>query len=147
MRRAFQRRMLPHSLAMALSLPLAGYVQAQEVEFDKSRQLLHRKVLDRLDDVLGPAADIFTTAGVERMTLPWLLYVTYVQRPEQESTELADLETGKELLNPLPAERRRRGLLSIGGGIATILAMIEFAREGCTREDPTMKPLRQPAML
>ncbi|MDH0291318.1 hypothetical protein N7414_19520 [Pseudomonas sp. GD04087] len=101
----------------------------------ESRQLLHRKVLDRLDDVLGPAADIFTTAGVERMTLPWLLYVTYVQRPEQESTELADPETGKELLNPLPAERRRRGLLSIGGGIATILAMIEFAREGCTRED------------
>lgn len=101
----------------------------------ESRQILHRKVLDRLDEVLGPVANIFTTAGVERMTLPWLLYVTYVQRPEQESTELADPETGEELLNPLPAERRRRGLLSIGGGLATVLAMIEFAREGCTRED------------
>lgn len=40
MRRAFQRRMLPHSLAMALSLPLAGYVQAQEVEFDIPPQAL-----------------------------------------------------------------------------------------------------------
>ncbi len=40
MRRAFQRRMLPHSLAMALSLPLAGYVQAQEIEFDIPPQAL-----------------------------------------------------------------------------------------------------------
>ena len=40
MRRAFQRRILPHSLAMALSLPLAGYVQAQEVEFDIPPQAL-----------------------------------------------------------------------------------------------------------
>ncbi len=26
-------------------------------------------------------------------------------------------------------------MLGIGGGAATVLAMIEFAREGCTRED------------
>lgn len=101
----------------------------------ESRQILHRRVLDRLDEVLGAEADVFTSAGVERLTLPWLLYVAYVQSPEQESTEVADPETGEEMLNPLPAERRRRGLLSIGGGLATLLAMIEFAREGCTRED------------
>jgi 5-methylcytosine-specific restriction protein B len=69
------------------------------------------------------------------LTLPWLLYVGHVQNPEAEATEIADPVTGEEKLNPLPPERRRRGMLAIGGGTATIQAMIEFAVDGCSRED------------
>ena len=96
---------------------------------------LHRRVLDRLEAVLGTAAPFLSPAWVERMTLPWLLYVTQLQEQEAESTEISDLATGEEKLNPLPADRRRRGLLAIGGHTSTIRAMIEFAKEGCTRED------------
>ncbi len=111
-------------LAYALGLPLRGV-----------RRHLHRLVLNRLAEVLGVVPDYFSQEGVTRLTLPWLLYVTYVQNPEAESTEKSDPVTGEELLNPLPPERRRRGMLAIGGGPSTIQAMIEFAAEGCTRED------------
>lgn len=96
---------------------------------------VHRAVLDRLDEVFGQAGEAFSLPEVERMTLPWLLYVDHVQSPQPEATETADSASGEERLKYLPPERRRKGMLSIGGGMATVLAMIEFAREGCTRED------------
>ena len=96
---------------------------------------LHRIVLERLDNVLGEPEKGLSTPTLERMTLPWLLYMKFVKEQEAESTEIADPATGQERLNPLPAERRRRGMLAIGGGIATIRAIIEFAKEGCKRED------------
>lgn len=99
------------------------------------RQALHRMVLDRICAVIGEAEDVFTQEGAGRLTLPWLLYVAHVQNPEAEATEVADPVTGEEKLNPLPPERRRRGMLAIGGGTATIQAMIEFAVDGCSRED------------
>lgn len=96
---------------------------------------LHQRVLERLEDVLGKREKGLSTPSLERMTLPWLLYMKFVREQEAEATEIADLATGQERLNPLPAERRRRGMLAIGGGIATIRAIIEFAKEGCKRED------------
>ena len=96
---------------------------------------LHRSVLERLDDVLGEREKGLSIPTLERMTLPWLLYMKFVREQETEATEIADPATGQERLNPLPAERRRRGMLAIGGGIATIRAIIEFAKEGCKRED------------
>lgn len=111
-------------LAFAMGLPLRG-----------QRRHLHQLVLNRLNQVLGEVPNTFSREGVARLTLPWLLHVNYVQDPEAESTEKSDPLTGEEKLNPLQPERRRRGLLAIGGGTATIQAMIEFAAEGCTRED------------
>ncbi|MEN1579725.1 hypothetical protein AAIH51_15060 [Pseudomonas aeruginosa] len=96
---------------------------------------LHRAVLDRLDQVLDHPGEVLGLQAVERMTLPWLLYVDHVQSPQPEATETADVVSGEMRLKYLPPERRRRGMLGIGGGTATVLAMIEFAREGCTRED------------
>lgn len=96
---------------------------------------LHRGVLERLDEVLGKRDKTLSTPMLERMTLPWLLYLRFVQEHEAEATAIADLSTGQERLKPLPAERRRRGMLAIGGGVATIRAIIEFAKEGCKRED------------
>lgn len=96
---------------------------------------LHRTVLDHLGTVLGQSGEVLSLQAVERMTLPWLLYVDHVQNPQPEATETADAVSGEVRLKHLPPERRRRGMLGIGGGTATVLAMIEFAREGCTRED------------
>lgn len=111
-------------LAYAMGLPLRGV-----------RRHLHRLVLNRLTEVLGSAPDYLSREGTSRLTLPWLLFVTYVQNPEAEATEKSDPLTGEEVLNPLPPERRRRGMLAIGGGTGTIQTMIEFAADGCTRED------------
>lgn len=96
---------------------------------------LHRAILDRIDSVLGSAGEALSSQVIERITLPWLLYVDHVQNPQPEATETADSLSGELRLKHLPVERRRRGMLGIGGGTATVLAMIEFAREGCTRED------------
>lgn len=96
---------------------------------------LHRRVLDRLDKVIGSVDTPFSKEGAARLTIPWLLYMNHVQTPEAEPTEISDPATGREMLNPLPPERRRRGMLSIKGGTSTIQAMIEFAAEGCSRED------------
>ncbi|MDE1912703.1 hypothetical protein HX807_06000 [Pseudomonas sp. D8002] len=94
-----------------------------------------RWVMARLKGVLDDPGPGLTQFFVEHMTVPWLLYVNHVQKAELEATEVSDLATGEERLNPLPADRRRRGMLAIGGGSSTIRSMIEFAREGCTRED------------
>lgn len=101
----------------------------------ENRLALHRLVKERLEAVLGNPGPAFSQGWVERMTLSWLLYVIHVQNQELEATETADPATGEERLNPLPADRRRRGMLAIGGYVSTIRAMIEFAREGCKRED------------
>jgi hypothetical protein len=96
---------------------------------------LHMLVLNRLDAVIGKVDTTVSKEGATRLTIPWLLYVNHVQTPEAEATEISDPVTGQEMLNPLPPERRRRGMLAIKGGASTIQAMIEFAAEGCTRED------------
>lgn len=111
-------------LAYAMGLPVRG-----------QRRHLHRLVLNRLNEVLGEIPDVFSREGTSRLTLPWLLFVNYIQNPEAEATEKSDPVTGEEKLNPLPPERRRRGMLGIKGGSSSIQTMIEFAAEGCTRED------------
>ena len=120
---AFTRKLL--ELAKVMGIRIKG----------ESLQAVHRQVMDRIAAAIGPAKDVFTQEGAGRLTLPWLLYVGHVQNPEADSTETSDPVTGEERLNPLPAGRRRRGMLAIGGGTATIQAMIEFAVDGCTRED------------
>ncbi|WP_419735665.1 McrB family protein [Pseudomonas sp. COR18] len=99
------------------------------------RPAMHRLVLERLEEVLGAAPDALSHEGVTRLTLPWFLYASYVQNQEQEATEISEPDSRDERLNPLPPERRRRGMLAIGGGLATIQAMIEFLAHGSTRDD------------
>ncbi len=96
---------------------------------------LHRAVLDRLAHVLGPVPKPPAEEGVRRMALPWLLYAANVQDQATDTTLVVDAAAGTETLNPLPAARRRKGLTAIGGSLLAIRSMIEFAGEGCTRED------------
>lgn len=94
---------------------------------------LHRQVLDRLTAVMGEVPAPPNREGVERMTLPWLLTRQFPQNDATTAND--DAKPGEEKLSPLPADRRRRGMLAIGGSFATVRSMLEFAKAGCDRED------------
>lgn len=94
----------------------------------------HINVLARLGQALGPAEDDLS-AIVERMRLPWLLYRQFLVPTDDEITEIAEERPGTERLIPLPAARRRRGITGITGGFPSLLNILEFCRDGVTRED------------
>lgn len=94
------------------------------------RTALHQRVLDRLAEVNDQAGSV-----EERMTLPWLLFVHFIQDQGSDATEVAGDKPGEIQLNPLPANRRRRGMTGIGGGLSTVMGWLEFAKDGCKRED------------
>ena len=94
------------------------------------RTELHQHVLERLEDV-----GVATSSPEERMTLPWVLFVHFVQDKGSDATEVPSDVPGDVKLNPLPADRRRRGMLAIAGLIPSVLAMLEFAKDGCKRAD------------
>ncbi|RSZ58757.1 restriction endonuclease [Massilia atriviolacea] len=96
---------------------------------------LHRAVLDRLDSVLGEVAAPPQRAGVERMTLPWLLLSRLPKQIDATTESDPDELPGEAQLVPLPADRRRRSMLIINGWFATVRSLLEFAKDGCTRED------------
>lgn len=111
---------------------------ATAMGFDAQRSVhpikLHREVLDRLTSVLGEVPPPPAHLGVARMTLPWLL-TRQLQQADATTASDADEMPGDEKLVPLPADRRRRGMLAIGGSFATVRSMLEFAKDGCVRED------------
>jgi len=85
----------------------------------------HRNVLDRLDEVLGPAG--FGMSGwAQRMTLPWFLLE---QSQKSEPAQPADR------LSPLPAIRRRRGMTPAKGSYQWVVRVLDFVGEGTTRDD------------
>lgn len=96
---------------------------------------LHRAVLDRLETVMGKVEAPPQLNGVERMTLPWLLLSRLPKQIDATTESDPDELPGEERLVPLPADRRRRSMLTINGWFATVRSMLEFAKDGCTRED------------
>lgn len=98
------------------------------------RTELHQRVLERIDEV-GATVGPRNLTLLERMTLPWFLFVEFVQDKGRDATEVLSDVLSDEKLNPLPADRRRRGMLAIAGHVPSILAMLEFAKDGCKRAD------------
>ena len=95
----------------------------------------HAKILRRLDEVRGPApAEDEIDAIVDRMRLPWLLYRHCVAPSDEERTVSPSVLPGEERLVPLPAARRRKGLTGVSGGRQALLNILEFCRDGVTRE-------------
>lgn len=94
------------------------------------RTELHQRVLERLDE-----SGAVVASPEERMALPWLLFLHFVQEKGGDATEVPSDVPGDVKLNPLPADRRRRGMLAIAGLIPSVLAMLEFAKDGCRRTD------------
>lgn len=94
------------------------------------RTELHQRILQRFDE-----ADVVTASREERMTLAWTLIVHFVQEKDEGATEVPSESPNELKLNPLPADRRRRGMLAINGSVGSVLAMLEFARGGRKRAD------------
>ena len=95
----------------------------------------HAKILRRLDEVRGPApAEDDIDAIVDRMRLPWLLYQHCVAPSDEERTVSPSVLPGEERLVPLPAARRRKGLTGVSGGRQALLNILEFCRDGVTRD-------------
>ena len=94
------------------------------------RTALHQRVLDRLAEVNAQQGSV-----EEQMTLPWLLFVHFIQEQGSDAAEVAGDKPGEIALNPLPANRRRRGMTGIGGGLSAVMGWLEFAKDGCKRED------------
>ncbi len=94
----------------------------------------HINVLSRLSEALGPTGEDLN-AVVDRMRLPWLLYTHYVAPSDDEETESREPIPGSEKLVPLPAARRRRGLTGVRGGFPSVLNILEFCRDGVSRDD------------
>ncbi len=96
----------------------------------------HANILRRLDEVRGPVpAEDDIDAIVDRMRLPWLLYQHCVAPSGDERTEAPNDLPGGERLVPLPAARRRKGLTGVSGGRQALLNILEFCRDGASRED------------
>ncbi|MXW49964.1 MAG: restriction endonuclease [Gammaproteobacteria bacterium] len=95
----------------------------------------HANILRQLDEVRGPApAEDEIDAIVDRMRLPWLLYQHCVAPSNEERTVSPSVLPGEERLEPLPAARRRKGLTGVSGGRQALLSILEFCRDGVTRE-------------
>lgn len=96
----------------------------------------HANILRRLDEVRGPApAQDDINVIVDRMRLPWLLYRRFLAPSGDEPTAAPDDLPGEERLVPLPAARRRKGLTGVSGGRQALLNILEFCRDGTSRED------------
>ena len=98
--------------------------------------IYNSQIVDQLNEVLGPAGSSNEELA-QRMSLAWWLYAKAIVPADDESTEAIDEAEvgGATKLIPLPAERRRRGLTAVRGGLQTILGILDFVEQGVTREE------------
>jgi 5-methylcytosine-specific restriction enzyme B len=95
----------------------------------------HVFINQRLNEALGPAGGGWPDQAW-RMQIPWYLYeMIEEEKPSDQKTAQPGPTAGQETLLPLPAARRRRGLTAINGGFQTVLSLLEFAKDGVTREE------------
>lgn len=95
----------------------------------------HSFVRGRISEALG-SANSAPDENAWRMALPWYFYEAIeAEKPVQERVAIVGATAGEETLLPLPAARRRRGLTGIKGYFATLLTVMEFVKEGVSREE------------
>ncbi len=100
------------------------------------RAQLNQRILDRIDSIWSRIEFLQDEPlDLVRMKLPWLLFRRDRIQADDEITIESGEVSGQGHLRPLPAERRRRGMLAIGGSIPSVLAMLQFVKDGCSRED------------
>ncbi|KVN18707.1 MULTISPECIES: hypothetical protein [unclassified Burkholderia] len=102
----------------------------------EGRAVLNQRILNRLDSV-WPRIEVLQNEPPEltRMKLPWLLFKRENTQADEEVTTDSGDAAGQGQLRPLPANRRRRGMLAIAGSMSSVLAMLQFVKDGCSRED------------
>lgn len=112
-----------NSLCHLLHVEGVGHVSQHIALIARIRELVGTKT-DSLDDTIW------------LMQLPWYLWLlAYPRAEDPDEPERPGVRPGEEVLLPLPATRRRRGLTAIKGGLSTVLGILEFVRESPTREE------------
>ena len=95
----------------------------------------HVYVRTRIEEALGPSSGSVEELAF-RMQLPWFLYdLQDKDEPEEDRVSKPGQKPGEEILLPLPAARRRRGLTPIAGGFQSVLSILEFVKDGVTRQE------------
>ena len=95
----------------------------------------HIYIRERISAALGPETSEQEDLAW-RMALPWYLYEEIdAETPAEERVATLGPVAGEETLLPLPAARRRRGMTSIKGYFTTLLTILEFVKEGVSRDD------------
>jgi hypothetical protein len=94
----------------------------------------HRTIRSRIEKLLGPASSADLPTVARRMSLPWFLYELVAQKPD-EGTAMPDPNPQQPLLTPLPAIRRRKGLLAIAGLFPGLVSVASELKEGLTRDE------------
>jgi len=126
-----------HFTSLADGKVLDGLGKAMHIgRLREGRAVLNQRILDRLDSVwsrINMPPD--EPPELTRMKLPWLLFKREIAQIDDEVTTDSGDAAGEGQLRPLPASRRRRGMLAIGGSIPSVLAMLQFVKDGCSRED------------
>ncbi len=116
-----------HDRALGRLLRQMGLSGGQEPVVD------NRRVLDRLAEVLGPVDTADLEAVTKRMTLPWMLIaLAHATLPDATMISKA---AGEELLMPLSAARRRKGLTAFSGYFQEMLSILEFVQDKPTRDE------------
>jgi MoxR-like ATPase len=124
---AFTPLFEPTSLARVLKAMGAPRI-AQPVE-------RHLYVRERIDEAL-PAPATTMEEKAWRLRLPWLLYqLIDKDQPSEKPVSHPGNEPGQSVLEPLPAARRRRGLTAVSGLFQTVLGLLDFAKDGVTRQE------------
>jgi 5-methylcytosine-specific restriction protein B len=91
-------------------------------------------ITQRLAEVLGEVDDD-PKALAERMTIPWRLFSSVLQKGSESAAIEEEVFPGQVKLKPLPALQRRKGLTSITGGMASIISAISFVENGVAKQE------------
>jgi 5-methylcytosine-specific restriction protein B len=91
-------------------------------------------ITQRLAEVLGEVDDE-PKALAERMTIPWRLFSSMLQKGSESAAIEEEVSPGQVKLKPLPALQRRKGLTSITGGMASIISAISFVENGVAKQE------------
>ncbi|WP_353191637.1 hypothetical protein [Pandoraea pnomenusa] len=97
----------------------------------------HIAIKRRLDALLGPVVPESSTGELDRLSLPWFLYEHIVDEPASvaEPSSTNQIAPSTDVLNPLPASLRRKGLTAIKGNFGTLLEFVQVLQDGLTREE------------
>jgi 5-methylcytosine-specific restriction protein B len=91
----------------------------------------HLAICRRFDRVMGPVK-VDSASRAARLTAHWLVYEQLRSKGDEETIEVV---TGSTRLKPLPAARRRKGLLAFRGYSRAVLGILQSVGDGITRED------------
>ena len=94
---------------------------------------LNRMLLDRIAEAIGTSKDL--DAAVTHSMFAWELFVFLVEDQDDEDEGEIETPIGDRKLAFLPQQKRRKGLVAISGYVETAIKVVDFTKNGVTREE------------